>query len=102
MCSDVGGCASRGDLSGDGNRQCPVRKRVNAVVEALGPRVASMPLRAAAPARLPAGASCGSRADADDVEDGEPAQIPGRDSPEVFTSPRGNHYLGRYGPFEQR
>ncbi|MDP9143571.1 MAG: hypothetical protein M3N43_02555, partial [Actinomycetota bacterium] len=39
---------------------------------------------------------------ADDVENGEPAEVGARDSPEVFTSPRGNHYLGRNGPFEQR
>jgi hypothetical protein len=47
------------------------------------------------PARLPVGASCGSRAHADHIEDGESAEVPGRDSPEVFTSPQGHHYLGR-------
>ena len=65
-----------------------MRKRANAVVEALGASVASKPLKFP-PDELPAGASCGSRAHADDVEDGEPAEVPGRDSPDVFKSPRG-------------
>jgi hypothetical protein len=57
-------------------------------------RVASRPLKPPLQRSLLVEASCGSRAHADDVEDGESAHIPARDSPEVFTSRRGHHKVG--------